>query len=288
MLSADFLKKLSETLNAHIRSHKPLSGGDINEVYLIESENGKWVLKVNDAQRFPGMFEKEARGLRALREPQIIDVPEVIRVGEFNNSSYLVLEHKATGKKRSDFWQIFGKQLAKLHQQSAPQFGFAENNYIGSLPQYNNPEDNAADFYINQRLMPQFELAAKNGYTFTKIDDFYEEIRRLIPQEKPSLVHGDLWGGNYLVNAKGLPCLIDPATAFAPREVDIGLMHLFGGFDPSLFEAYNIEFPLVEGWQDRIKLWQLYYVLVHVNLFGGGYYSSAKNIVSSLTNKNQT
>jgi len=280
MLDADFLKELSENLNVHIRSHKPLSGGDINAVYLLDSEKGKWVLKVNDAQRFPGMFEKEARGLRELRKPQVIDVPEVVKVGEFNNSSYLILEHKASGKKKTDFWQNFGRQLAKLHQKSAPRFSFTEDNYIGSLPQYNNPEDNATDFYINQRLKPQFELAAENGYEFTEIDRFYDKISRLIPQEKPALVHGDLWSGNFLVNAAGSPCLIDPATSFAPREMDLAIMHLFCGFDPALFKAYTTEFPLAEGWQDRIKLWQLYYVLVHVNLFGGGYYASAKNIIS--------
>jgi hypothetical protein len=283
MLNADFLKELSENLNTKIRSHKPLSGGDINAVYLLDSEKVKYVVKVNDAQRFPGMFEKEARGLRALNKPQIIDVPEVIHVGEFNKSSYLVLEHKTPGNKTTDFWQNFGKQLAKLHQQSAAQFGFAENNYIGSLPQYNNPEDNATDFYINQRLKPQFKLASENGYLFTEIDRFYDKIGQLIPQEKPSLIHGDLWSGNYLVNVAGAPCLIDPATAFAPREIDIAVMHLFGGFDPAVFKSYNAEFPLTEGWQDRIKLWQLYHVLVHVNLFGGGYYASAKNIISSIT-----
>ncbi len=281
MLNADFLEELSENLNTKICSHKPLSGGDINAVYLLESEKGKYVVKVNDAQRFPCMFEKEARGLRALSKPQVIDVPEVIHVGEFNNSSYLILEHKTPGKKTADFWQNFGRQLAKLHQQSAPQFGFAENNYIGSLLQYNTPEDNATDFYINQRLKPQFKLASENGYLFTKIDRFYDKISQLIPQEKPSLIHGDLWSGNYLVNAEGAPCLIDPATAFAPREIDIAVMHLFGGFDPAVFKSYNAEFPFAEGWQERIKLWQLYHILVHVNLFGGGYYTSAKNIISS-------
>lgn len=108
MLDADFLKELSENLNVHIRLHKPLSGGDINAVYLLDSEKGKWVLKVNDAQRFPGMFEKEARGLRALREPQVIDVPEVVKVGEFNNSSYLILEHKASGKRKPISGKISG------------------------------------------------------------------------------------------------------------------------------------------------------------------------------------
>ncbi|WP_031426321.1 fructosamine kinase family protein [Flavimarina sp. Hel_I_48] len=284
MLEPDFLNELSQKLDSKIISHKPLSGGDINEVYTLESENEKWVIKVNNAQRFPGMFEKEAAGLQALREPHIIDVPKVITSGEHQNQSYLLLEHKATGTKKQEFWTIFGRQLAKLHQQSAAKFGFEEDNYIGSLPQYNEAEDNAAEFYINQRLKPQFALALENGYKFTEIDRFYDKIRHLIPQEKPALIHGDLWSGNFLVNASGDPCLIDPATAFAPREMDIGLMHLFGGFNPSLFDAYNSEFPLAHGWPERIKLWQLYYVLVHVNLFGGGYFASAEAILRHYLN----
>ncbi|HEA29954.1 MAG TPA: fructosamine kinase [Leeuwenhoekiella sp.] len=283
MLNADFLNEISQTLDVPITSHQPLSGGDINEVYIVESETEKWVIKVNHAQRFPGMFKKEALGLDALRKPEIIDVPQVTEHGQFQNQSYLLLEYRAPGTKNTDFWSIFGRQLAKLHRQSAPQFGFAENNYIGSLPQYNSSEENAADFYINQRLQPQFELALKNGYKFTKIDSFYDKIRPIIPQEKPALIHGDLWGGNYLVNIEGYPCLIDPATAFAPREMDIAMMHLFGGFDTAIFKAYNAEFPLAEGWQNRIKLWQLYYVLVHVNLFGGGYYASANAIIDQYT-----
>ena len=279
MLNADFLEHISKHLNKVCKGQKPLTGGDINAVYLLESKSEKFVIKVNNAKRFPDMFKKEALGLKALKKPQCIDVPEVIIIGTFENKSYLVQEYRPTGSKTTDFWSVFGHKLAKLHQESASQFGFAEDNYIGSLPQYNTAEDNAVDFYINQRLRPQFELAEKNGYKFTKIDLFYDKIRQYIPDEPPALIHGDLWGGNYLVNANGEPCLIDPATAFAPREMDIGMMHLFGGFDPALFKAYNEEFPLAEGWQNRIKLWQLYYILVHVNLFGGSYYASAKAIM---------
>ena len=279
MLNADFLSYISKTLNAKILKPKPLSGGDINAVYLLEGIEKKLVIKINDAQRFPGMFLQEKLGLEALRKTNVIDVPKPIGTGIFNEESYLILEYKTLGKKDKRFAEIFGEQLAALHTNTQDQFGFQDDNYIGSLPQYNNKEKTAAEFYINQRLQPQVELAQKNGYTFQNIDRFYEKVKTLIPNEPPALIHGDLWGGNYLVNEKGLPCLIDPAVAYAPREMDLALMQLFGGFDTSVFKSYHASFALENGWEQRIKLWQLYYVLVHVNLFGGHYYASAKAIL---------
>ncbi|MGB3774081.1 MAG: fructosamine kinase family protein [Leeuwenhoekiella sp.] len=279
MLSADFIEELSKSLNSKVVAHSPLSGGDINEVYLLKTNIGKYVVKVNNDKLYPNMFKKEAAGLKALRKPKVIDIPKVITYGSFKNMSYLLIDFKTNGTKIDQFWEVFGHQLAKLHRVSSTQFGLSEDNYIGSLPQYNGTEQNAVDFYINQRLEPQFKLASENGYSFSKIDLFYTKISHLIPQEPASLIHGDLWSGNFLVNQDGLPCLIDPATAYASREIDIALMHLFGGFDRRLFDAYNDEFPLAEGWRDRIELFQLYHVLVHVNLFGGGYFNQAKAIV---------
>jgi hypothetical protein len=123
-------------------------------------------------------------------------------------------------------------------------------------------------------------MAAENGYDFRNLDSFYQKVAQLIPEEKPALIHGDLWSGNYLVNANNKPCLIDPAVAYGPREMDLAMMQLFGGFDNRLLSVYNEAFPLEKDWKARIKLWQLYYILGHVNLFGGHYYTSAKDIIS--------
>ena len=157
--------------------------------------------------------------------------------------------------------------------------GLEKDNFIGSLPQYNYHCRSAADFYIEQRLQPQFTMAGQRGFVFDNLNACYRNMRDEIPNEASSLIHGDLWGGNFMVNEQGLPCLIDPAVAYASREQDIAMMHLFGGFDTQLFEIYNEEFPLQQGWKDRLPLFQLYYLLVHLNLFGDSYYQSVKRIV---------
>ena len=279
MLDDNVLKHIEKTNSLSIISHNALTGGDINQVYLLQTSKKPLVLKLNFADKYPRMFAAEATGLRHLQIPKVIDVPEVITHAEFKNLAYLLLEYKDPGPKINNFWEIFGEQMANLHKQTNTKFGFIENNYIGSLPQYNNEWDNAAEFYINQRLEPQFKIASSKGYRFENIESFFSSIDKLIPKEKPALIHGDLWSGNFLVNSSGLPCLIDPATSYAPREMDLAMMKLFGGFDSQFFSTYKEIFPLEKEWENRIKLWQLYYILVHVNLFGGGYYDSAKKII---------
>ncbi len=260
-----------------------LSGGDINEVYLLSTEEGKYVIKLNDSQKFPGMFEAEKSGLEALSKPKVIDVPEVFVTGEEDSLAYLILEYKNSSNKKPGFWEDFGNQMADLHKISADQFGFPLDNYIGSLPQYNENRSSAAKFYIEMRLQPQIRMAEDRGFDLNIKESFYKNCESIIPDEKPSLVHGDLWGGNYLVNNFGKPCLIDPATAYAPREMDIGMMNLFGGFENRLFEVYNESFPLQPDWKERIPLWQLYYLLVHLNIFGAGYRSQVVSIIKRHT-----
>tara|TARA_R110002020_G_scaffold98208_5_gene233917 strand:- start:1220 stop:2071 length:852 start_codon:yes stop_codon:yes gene_type:complete len=279
MLDNDVLKHIEKTTNLSITSHTALSGGDINQVYLLQTSKKPLVLKLNFADKYPGMFAAEATGLRKLHTSGIINIPEVIATSEVNNLSYLLLEYIPSGNKAKNFWELFGEQMAQLHKQTNSKFGFVENNYIGSLPQYNNYCDDPAEFFITQRLEPQFKIASTKGYIFQNTESLFSSIQTLIPKEKPALLHGDLWSGNFLVNSSGLPCLIDPATSYAPREMDLAMMQLFGGFNKNLFDSYNEVFPLEKDWQSRIKLWQLYYILVHVNLFGGSYYASAKNII---------
>ncbi|MGB5941716.1 MAG: fructosamine kinase family protein [Leeuwenhoekiella sp.] len=281
MLAADFKEHLENSLNAKILQAKPLTGGDINEALLLTTAAGNRVIKLNDKDKFPKMFAREAEGLQLLATTKTFQVPEVHLHGEWEHQSYLVMEYIPQGREKDDFWALFGKNLAKLHRNSRSQFGLHYDNYIGSLPQYNTAKTDAAEFYITQRLEPQFKIAAEGGYSFDNISAFYKKTEAIIPKEPSGLIHGDLWSGNYLVNTLGEPALIDPAVSFAPREMDIGLMHLFGGFDESLYDSYNQIYPLSDGWQERTKLWQLYYVLVHVNLFGGGYYASAKGIMKN-------
>ena len=276
-------KIIEEKSNLKINNIAPLSGGDINDVFLLNTSEGKKVVKVNSAIRFPGMFEAEMAGMKALKATNAIDAPKIIDVYTKGNYSCLLMEYRETGSKSSDFWTVFGKQMANLHKNTQPNFGFSDDNYIGSLPQHNNAHKNIVDFYIEERLQPQFRLATENGYSLGDTKKFCSALYHLIPQEKPALIHGDLWNGNYLVNTNGHPCLIDPAIAYAPREMDLSMMKLFGGFSEELFNTYFEEFPVENDFEERVPIWQLYYLLVHLNLFGKGYLGSCQNIVARFT-----
>ena len=278
MLNGKFKNYLSELLNTEIRSSSALAGGDINHVYRLSTSTEPLVIKINDAEAFPKMFELEKAGLELLRSTKTFHIPEPLYAGTFETKSFLLLEHIESAPTNSNFDSIFGEQLATLHKHSNS-FGLKEDNYIGSLKQYNTKQDDAASFYIKQRLEPQFKLAIERGYVFKNLETFYKRIKMLIPDEPASLIHGDLWSGNYMVDHKGLPTLIDPAVCYASREMDLALMRLFGGYSEAVFESYQQVFPLKSDWKERIQLWQLYYILVHVNLFGGHYYASAKAIL---------
>ncbi len=275
----DILGRIAEENELRFSESFPLAGGDINEVFILKGNNQKFVVKLNDAEKYPGMFESEKLGLEKLREPKKIDVPRPLATGEVDHKSYLLLEHKESAPMHPDFWKIFGEKLAKLHQVSADEFGLEKNNYIGSLPQYNENKSSASEFYIEMRLKPQLKISEEKGFKLGIPSSFFDNIKNAIPDERPSLVHGDLWNGNFIINSEGEPCLIDPATAFAPREMDIGMMHLFGGFNEELFNRYHEVFPLAKGWEDRIPLWELYYLLVHLNIFGGAYKSQVTSII---------
>jgi len=277
------LKIIEEKNSLKINNISELSGGDINDVFLLNTTEGKKVVKINSTTEFPGMFDAEMAGTKALKKAEAIDVPQMIAVYTEANYSCLLMEYRETGTKSSDFWTVYGKQMADLHKNSQSTFGFPEDNYIGSLPQYNNEHDNIVDFYIEERLQPQFKSAKEHGYGLGNTKKFCSELYHLIPQEKPALIHGDLWNGNYLVNASGHPCLIDPAVAYAPREMDLSMMKLFGGFSEELFNTYFEEFPVEKGFEDRVPIWQLYYLLVHLNLFGTGYLGSCQNIIARFT-----
>lgn len=258
---------------------KVLTGGDINQVYLLETDEGPWVIKINNAQHYPGMFQAEAAGLELLRNSNSFKIPQVRGEGLFEDITYLLLEFIPEGRGDTNFWPSFGEQLAQLHRNSDIHFGLDHDNYIGSLPQKNEREDNVVDFYIRQRLRPQIELAKKQGFPLENYSSFEKRLPLLLPLEEPALLHGDLWSGNYMVSENGAAVLIDPAVSYGPREMDLAMMQLFGGFPSTVFDSYNEAFPLPTGWEDRIPLWQLYYLLVHLNLFGAGYLGQVEGII---------
>ncbi|MCM4160927.1 fructosamine kinase family protein [Antarcticibacterium flavum] len=278
--NANIIQKIAAGNQLEVKSCRPLGGGDINEVYLLETAKDKFIIKLNDASRFPGMFEAEKEGLEELSAAGVIKVPEVKKVGEESGASYILMEYINSAKPPIDFSRKFGQQLAALHKTTAKDFGFKSNNYIGSLPQCNTSCTTAAEFYITQRLEPQIKMAKDKGNDLGDPSALYKNCEALIPQEPPALVHGDLWSGNYMVGNRGEPCLIDPAVSYAPREMDLGMMKLFGGFDKEIFETYEEHFPTEAGLEERIPLWQLYYLLVHLNIFGSGYRSQVSSILN--------
>ncbi len=273
------LQNIALKNNLNLNHVVSLQGGDINEVFLLQCDSGDFVIKQNNAHRFPKMFEAEAQGLESLRNSQSFRIPKVIAHGEEGSSSYLLLEYIPKGTLSLSFWKDFAQHLAKLHKTTNNYFGFHQNNYIGSLNQVNKSESVASEFYINQRLEPQFKMAREHGFLFSTMDLFFKNISEEIPKESPSLIHGDLWNGNYLVSENNEPVLIDPAVAFAPREMDLAMMQLFGGFPQEVYDTYDELFPLNHNWQNRNPIWQLYYLLVHLNLFGSSYLSQVNTII---------
>jgi protein-ribulosamine 3-kinase len=258
-------------------------GGCINHGGRLETNEGAFFLKWNDANRFPGMFEAEAKGLELLQKPGALFIPNVIGVSERQNYQFLLLDFVDQKQRSGNYWNNLGEQLATLHGISSKTYGLDHNNYIGSLHQYNDQKSSWTDFFIHQRLEVQLKLAESSGSADTRLrkrfDELYKKLPSLLPDENPALVHGDLWSGNLMVNNKGEPCLIDPAVYFGHREVDLAMSKLFGGFAQEFYEKYNDVFPLSPGYQKRFDLYNLYPLLVHVNLFGGAYINQVNSIL---------
>lgn len=278
-----------EKLIEHIFSEIPskisrLPGGDINDVYEVAIKQTGYIIKINDEQKFPGMLRLEALGLENLAASKCIKTPSVIKNGCADGKQYLVLEKIHQNVANEKTWEYLGHQLAKLHQCSSESFGFLHDNYIGSLIQKNTLQKNWVEFLISCRLQPMIELAVNQGdvnFVEAKIfDSLYKQLDSLIPKEQPTLLHGDLWSGNFLVDLNEEPVLIDPVVYYGHREMDLAMMHLFGGFSPLVFDIYNETFPLQKDWRKRIELNQLYPLLVHVNLFGRSYWGRVAKIVS--------
>lgn len=260
-----------------VRGFTSASGGCINNGGKVIIDNSTYFLKWNDLKKYPGMFEAEAKGLSLLALSDSLTVPRVIFVGSAGHYQFLLLQYIEEGVRKGSYWEHFGTRLAVMHKTSAVKFGLDHDNYIGSLRQHNNESSSWVEFFTNQRLMGQVEVAVNAGgldiATRKRFDRLFARLPSLLPEEAPSLLHGDLWSGNLMTTIDGDSCVIDPAVYFGHREVDLAMTQLFGGFDNRFFDSYNDTFPLLAGYQERLDLYNLYPLLVHVNLFGGGYAS---------------
>jgi fructosamine-3-kinase len=278
-------KWLGRTVEA--RAVKPVGGGCVNDVAKVETSAGPFFLKSNTAARYPGLFESEAKGLALLRAANAVPVPGVIGHGERNGRAWLALEWIEAGPRRKDYFDDFGRRLAALHRHTNGRFGLDHDNYIGSLPQSNRRHAQGADFFSQERLAPQVERAARTGAlkpaTARRFEKLYDALPGLLPDEPPALLHGDLWSGNCMTGAGGGVCLVDPAVYYGHREADLAMTMLFGGFAPEFYNAYAEAFPPEKNWQRRAGLFNLYPLLVHVNLFGGGYAAQAEAILNTYT-----
>lgn len=264
----------------------PLIGGSINDAYRLDTSEGPYFLKVNSADRFPSMFEAEVDGLLRLAKAGT-RTPVVHGHGEADDTTWLLLEFVEKGQPTRSFWHSFGKGLAELHRNTNPYFGLDRNNYIGSLEQVNTPRPAWHTFFMEHRLEPLVKKArdlgkVQPGMAF-RSERLFGKLEGLFPIEPPALLHGDLWNGNFICTTERAPVLIDPAVYFGHREMDIAMTTLFGGFDPEFHAAYNAEWPLERGWEERLDLCNLYPLLVHTVLFGGEYVQQVDNVLKRFT-----
>lgn len=286
MIPSSIKRVLTEEHNLRIVSSHRLSGGDINRAARLITQNGDYFIKWNDDAP-NDMFAKEARGLNLLRNAgTVIIVPKILTTQSPTDKTpgFLVMEYVKPGNGSSDDSFQFGSELAKLHQSHSDYFGLDHDNYIGRLPQSNSPRPSWSIFFIEERIKPQLKAAVDSGKlpnsTLKNSSRLYSELSSIFPESKPSLLHGDLWSGNYFFNSGGRAVLIDPAVYYGHPEMDLAFTRMFGGFSTEFYEGYKSVTPIEKGFESRISVYNLYPLLVHVNLFGGGYAGQAEQFLN--------
>jgi len=254
----------------------PVGGGSINSCSKVVTDRGDtFFLKENDSARYPGLFQKEKEGLEYLQHPEIFRIPDVIAAWEQDNRQWLLLEWIEEGLKTESFWKMFGENLAAMHRVTRYGFGFQEDNFMGALPQQNPLTEAWTDFFICHRMQPQADLARAKGLLDSRaialFESLYKKLDSIFTEEAPSLLHGDLWSGNFMCDRFSRPVLIDPAVYFGHRNMDLAMTTLFGGFDKTFYESYHYHFPLPGNYREQWDICNLYPLLIHLNLFGAGY-----------------
>jgi len=280
--------RISSTIghNFVCRERQAVRGGSINTAHVVNDGAQRFFVKTNrDAHA--GMFAAEAAGLLEIAKTGVVRVPEPICWGTAAGTAYLVLEYIELAEHGERASAAFGAQLAQLHRVTAPRFGWYRDNTIGSTAQRNTYAESWPVFWREHRLGFQLQLAIGNGYhgaLITKLEQVCDGISMLLAghEPRPALLHGDLWGGNFAADTDGRPVIFDPAVYYGDRETDVAMTELFGGFGPRFYHGYKSAFPLTAGYEVRKTLYNLYHVLNHVNLFGGGYASQAERMADEL------
>lgn len=268
----------------NITDKRSIGGGSINNAYRVSDGTTSYFVKTNRAQ-LAYMFEAESRGLGELFQSNGIKVPEPIAHGATGHESYFVMGWlNLSGQPRPE---IFGRQMAELHKNTSDRFGFEIDNTIGSTPQLNQWSANWIDFWQKQRLGYQLELALQNGFgkrLYNQGINLVEKVPLFFQSYQPvaSLLHGDLWGGNWAGDESGQPVIFDPATYYGDREADLAMMELFGHPGQTFFSAYHEHYPIDDGYSLRKRFYNLYHILNHANLFGSSYAMQAESIIETL------
>lgn len=305
----------SSYLPIKILSAQALGGGDSHSAYRLQTATHTYFLKLNQREKLP-LFETEMRSLNAIKQNGAIRCPQPIATGIYFDQAWLLMEHLTlTSVKTADQEQRRGRALAQMHRSSPPDqhaqpttrlakksstestgsttpsstqpFGWFENNFIGLTPQNNQWHGDWVEFYAQMRLRPQLELASLRNAP-ASLYALGLELMDALPfwfvdyTPEPSLLHGDLWGGNSAFNSDGQPVVFDPACYYGDRETDLAMSELFGGFSADFYAGYHEAFPLDSGYKRRLPLYNLYHILNHNNLFGGDYARISEKMMTAL------
>ena len=284
----DIAHSISEAINAPfvVESRKSMGGGCINESYVVRGQGRAFFVKLNTPDRAE-MFSAEATGLHEIARTKTVRVPEPVCHGASPAACWLVLEHLELRPGDDRSMAQLGRNLARMHRVTGERYGWHRDNTIGATPQVNTPSGDWIAFWRERRLGYQLKLAGSRGHSGRLVADG-ERLLAALPSffhgytPPPSLLHGDLWSGNVGLEAGGDPVIYDPAVYYGDRESDLAMTELFGGFPASFYEAYGASYPLDAGYRVRKHLYNLYHVLNHLNLFGGGYAAQAQRMIQQL------
>lgn len=285
--SAGLAADIASAAGIRIAELHPVAGGSINRCYRADTADGRhFFLKLNDATGAP-IFAAESEGLRELQVAGAVRVPEPLAHGVSGDSAWLLLEHLDLRPGSAAAAGALGTALARQHRYTSQRFGWHRDNTIGSTPQPNGWHEDWIDFWRERRLGFQVRLARQNGYG-AALGDRGERLSELLPKffsgyaPVPSLLHGDLWGGNWAMAPDQQPVIFDPAVYYGDREADLAMTELFGGFPAEFYAAYERAWPMDRGYRHRRDIYNLYHVLNHLNLFGGRYLHQAIDLMDRL------
>lgn len=268
-----------------IRIHESsiLPGSAISQAHLLHTSKGLFFMKRNAALFGHDFFEKEARGLDLLANAGAMKVARPLFDGKYHQEIFVVMEYLEKGSPSDHFWSDFGRSLANLHRHTEETFGLSYDNYVGKIHQRNNRHASWSRFYSEERILPLVSRAVQHKLLDPSAtacaENLCKKMGELVPEEKPSLIHGDLWHGNFMVWQNGKVAIFDPALYYGHREMDLAMSRLFGGFDEQFYESYQEAWPLVAGYNEREPIHQLYPLLVHLLLFGGHYRQDVESIL---------